>query len=101
MDDNYNFFKKKVDGYYYDNELVFPSTEASSANNIREDNKIIDDKENNYISPFDLVQDNFYIERKFREYVEKFLNNGKPKLFKSPSEGNKIVSLLNVSFSPE
>lgn len=101
MDDNYNFFKKKADGYYYDNELVFPFIEASPAANIREDNKIVKDKEEYFISPFDLAQDNFYIERKFREYVERFLNNGKPKLFKSPSEGNKIVSLLNVSFSPE
>lgn len=101
MDDNYNFFKKKADGYYYDNELVFPFVEASSADNIREDNKIINDKEEYFVSPFDLAQDNFYIERKFRECVERFLNNGKPKLFKSPSEGNKIVSLLNVSFSPE
>lgn len=101
MDDNYNFFKKKADGYYYDNELVFPFIETFPANNIREDNKIVKDKEEYFISPFDLTQDNFYIERKFREYVERFLNNGKPKLFKSPSEGNKIVSLLNVSFSPE
>lgn len=101
MDDNYNFFKKKADGYYYDNELVFPFVEASSADNIREDNRIINDKEEYFVSPFDLAQDNFYIERKFRECVERFLNNGKPKLFKSPSEGNKIVSLLNVSFSPE
>ena len=39
-------------------------------------------------------------ERKFREEVEKFLNNGKPKLFKSPTEGNFIVGLMNISFSP-
>ena len=63
--------------------------------------RVVKDKEEYFVSPFDLTQDNFYTERKFRECVERFLNNGKPKLFKSPSEGNKIISLLNVSFSPE
>jgi hypothetical protein len=29
-----------------------------------------------------------------------WLNNGKPKLFRSPSEGNYIVRLMSVSLTP-
>jgi hypothetical protein len=32
--------------------------------------------------------------------VLEWLNNGEPKLFKSPTEGNYIVRLMNVSLSP-
>lgn len=48
-----------------------------------------------------LTSENIYLEKIFREKVEAFLNNGKPKLFKSPTEGKKIISLMNVSFVPE
>ena len=45
---------------------------------------------------------NMYAERKFREEVYKWLTNGQPKLFRSPTEGNYIVRLMNVSLtSPE
>ena len=39
-------------------------------------------------------------ERDFREAVMDFLYDGKPKLFKSPTEGNMIVRLMDVSLSP-
>lgn len=42
----------------------------------------------------------YYQEKVFREEVETFLNNGKNKLFKSPTEGNLIINLMNVSLSP-
>jgi hypothetical protein len=32
--------------------------------------------------------------------VLEWLNNGKPKVFKSPTEGNYIIRLMNVSLSP-
>lgn len=48
----------------------------------------------------DLVLDNIYSERQFKLKVLDWLNNGKPKLFKSPTEGNYIVRLVNVSLSP-
>jgi hypothetical protein len=41
-----------------------------------------------------------YLERKFREYVMKWLSNGKPKLYRSETEGNMIVIVSDVSFSP-
>ena len=36
----------------------------------------------------------------FREKVIEFLNDGKVKLFRSPSEGNILISLSNVSLTP-
>ena len=47
-----------------------------------------------------LTDNNIFIERKFREKVEEFLNNGDYKLFKSPTEGNIVVTLMNVTLTP-
>ena len=47
-----------------------------------------------------LSEQNFFIERKFRTEVFKWLTNGQPKLLKSPTEGNAIVRLSNVSLAP-
>ena len=43
----------------------------------------------------------FAVERKFKLAVQDWLMNGQPKLFRSPTEGNYIVRLMNVSLSPE
>lgn len=43
---------------------------------------------------------NIVAERIFKLEVLDWLNNGKPKLFRSPTEGNYIVRLMNTSFSP-
>ena len=48
----------------------------------------------------DLTDENFFNERQFKLKVLDWLNNGKPKLFRSPSEGNYIVRLMNNSLSP-
>lgn len=47
-----------------------------------------------------LVGYNVAAERKFKMEVLAWLNNGKPKLFRSPTEGNFIIRLMNVSLSP-
>ena len=44
--------------------------------------------------------DNFKREREFKLEVLNWLNDGKPKLFRSPGEGNYIVRLMNTSLSP-
>lgn len=41
-----------------------------------------------------------YIERKFRDKVMEWLSDGKPKLYRSETEGNMIVMLSGVSFTP-
>lgn len=48
----------------------------------------------------DLTSKNITQERKFKMSVYEWLTNGKPKLFRSPGEGNYIVRLLNVSLTP-
>lgn len=48
-----------------------------------------------------LTGDNFTKERDFKLEVLNWLNNGQVKVFKSSSEGNYIVRLMNVSLSPQ
>lgn len=45
-------------------------------------------------------QYDYTYEREFREAVESFLLNSKVKLFKSLQEGNMLVKLMNISFTP-
>ena len=47
-----------------------------------------------------LSSENIYNERQFKLEVLEWLNNGQPKIFRSPTEGNYIVRLMNVSLSP-
>ena len=53
----------------------------------------------NYIRT-NLTSDNVYNERQFKLEVLNWLNNGKPKLFRSATEGSYIIRLMNVSLSP-
>ena len=48
----------------------------------------------------DLTDNNIAAERIFKLKVLDFFNDGKPKLFKSPTEGNYIVRLMNTSMAP-
>lgn len=47
-----------------------------------------------------LTADNFFLEKKYRDAAESFLNDGEYKLFRSPTEGNFIIGLINVSLKP-
>lgn len=53
-----------------------------------------------YQTTHNLTANNFMAERIFKLEVLQWLNNGKPKLFRSPGEGNYLVRLMNVSLSP-
>ena len=48
----------------------------------------------------DLTSQNIASERYFKRSVLEWLNNGYPKLFRSPTEGNFIVRIMNVSLTP-
>lgn len=48
-----------------------------------------------------LSDTNVYNERIYREKIEQFLTNGKAKLFKSATEGNKLIYLMQTSLTPE
>lgn len=61
----------------------------------------------NYIKQYDydynvtdLTDRNILLEKKFKLSVLDFLNDKKPKLFRSPTEGNYVVATMNVSLSP-
>ena len=58
--------------------------------------------EKEVISAFetDLTDQTIYQERKFREAVISFLNDGEYKLYRSATEGNMLVVLTNVSLTP-
>jgi hypothetical protein len=47
-----------------------------------------------------LTSENIYNEKKFKLLVLDWLTNGQPKIFRSPTEGNYIVRLMNTSLSP-
>lgn len=47
------------------------------------------------------LQNDWIYEKKYREKIEAFLMDGKPKLFKSTPEGNIIVRLTDISLTPE
>lgn len=47
-----------------------------------------------------LSSENISMEKTYKLEALKWLTNGKPKLFRSPTEGNYIVRLMNVSLSP-
>ena len=105
MDDAETFFCwKTIDGktgYYYNNELIISSNVYDKDNiSTPRDKTPNDDTFKPPLSLHNLTNENIFIERKFREKVEEFLNDGKPKLFKSATEGNFIVSLINISFTP-
>lgn len=48
----------------------------------------------------DLVDNNIAAERIFKMKVLEWFNNGQPKIFRSPGEGNYIVRLTNASMTP-
>ena len=79
MDENNTFTNKKI--VYNGNDIV------ELYQNYNEANKI--------------VQYDYIYEREFRNLVSNFLYDGKPKLFKSPTEGNILVRITDVSMSPQ
>lgn len=62
--------------------------------------KDIVDKYEQYNLDRNILQRDFTFERDFRQMVLDFLLDGKPKLFKSPTEGNIIVRLMDVNCTP-
>lgn len=69
-------------------------TQEEAYENMYWDYKNYNDKEN--ISPYA----DFVWEKAFREKVKEFLQDGNVKLFRSPTEGNFLVKLMDVQFQP-
>ena len=99
LDENLNFFNLKNNQLYYRDELILSLDEAPQKRTY--DRQNLDNiRYNKTPQIIDLTAENAYIERRFREKVEEFLNTTPYFLFKSPTEGNMIISLINVAFQP-
>ena len=85
------------DGYelitYYKNPLFIKENSIFQENRELYDNYLY---QKNIQSHEDII-----FERFFRDLVIEFLTNGKPKLFRSATEGNMLIYLSNVSFTPK
>ena len=93
------------DMHYFVNPQWDHTHRHSSATNLQyerdEDKYTIDGQPENALwNSHDFSDTTIALERNFKLEVLDWLNNGKPKLFKSPYEGNYIVRLMNVSLSP-
>lgn len=80
---------------HYSKNIVSEITDMYNVHN----DEYADIKNSNYRTT-NLTSYNITAERIFKLAVLEWLNNGKPKLFRSPTEGNYIVRLLNVSLQP-
>lgn len=69
--------------------------------NYEQHKKDYDDISSMRLRTTQLTSFNFSAERIFKLAVLEWLNNGKPKLFRSPGEGNYIVRLMGASLTPE
>lgn len=110
MDDDQTFLQLNDKGFYYSDELTIPRDkfEEYSLKRLGYNDEYgtlqsgnVPNNYNNLTIDTNLTYNNIFVERKFREKVEEFLNNFDYKLFKSPTEGNIVIVLQNVSLSPE
>ena len=60
-----------------------------------------DTRADNAINTYSISNYNTYAERIFKLKLLEWLNNSSIKMFKSPTEGNYLVRLMNVSLTPE
>ena len=92
-DENELFIKKS--------ELKINYNEWDSADDRQSWQGVPKDRASNFYEiTTQLTANNFISERTFKMTVLAWLNNGKPKLFRSPGEGNYLVRLMNASLSP-
>lgn len=84
--------------YWVDNEELFKPLSDIGIKDI--DGLVRRDEIPNNKKTTDLVNYNIAAERQFKLDVLEWLTNGKPKLFRSPAEGNYIVRLMNTSLTP-
>lgn len=90
-----------------DNEYFYNMLDANQAYILQDEyrkRELADSNENKIngqkIRTTNLTDYNITAERIFKLKVLEFLDNGKPKLFRSPTEGNYIVRLSNSSLTP-
>ena len=90
---DWSYFNNMLDG---NQAFVLQGLYANRENPLSQENMINQSK----TRTTQLIDYNIVAERIFKMKVLEFLNDGKPKLFRSPAEGNYIVRLLNSSLTP-
>lgn len=91
---DYDYFNNMLDA----NQAYKLQNEYAKRENVNsQENRIARKKDRTT----NLTDYNIVAERIFKMKVLDFLNDGKPKLFRSPGEGNYIVRLMNSSLSPD
>lgn len=93
MDEDNFFLNNVFDNPHRTNTIISKFLEP-------EEKEKINAKRKTAIKSTDLSRENIYKEREFKLAVLDWLNDGQPKLFRSPTEGNYIVRLMNASLSP-
>lgn len=83
-----------------DNNLFFENTNTRIGAHRHSTSSLTAEEDIEYTKSFNLYDINIKKEREFKLAVLDWLNNGKPKVFKSSVEGNYIVSLMQVSLTP-
>lgn len=88
--------------YHMDNEQLFSqNTPWKNNGEIIRNETPANDNNNAFLPTTNLTGENTAAERNFKMEVLQWLNNGQPKLFRSPTEGSFIVRLMNISLTPE
>lgn len=91
-------YKMDEKSLFYDFDNIFNST--TSLQRTKECNLERSSFHEAYDFNNNLTLDNIKYEKIFRDQVEEFLTNGKYKIFKSPIEGIRIISLTGVTLTP-
>lgn len=86
--------------YHMDNNETFLNR-GHNSNTLQRQSTNDSSTDSSFIPTTQLTGRNVYEEREFKLAVLEWLNNGKPKLFRSPTEGAYLVRLMNISLSPE
>lgn len=89
--------------YLADENELFMSNNELFGQSIKNIERASTNETDVYLSPSrstNLTMQNIAAEFKFRNAVLEWLNDGRVKLFKSPTEGNMLIKLMNVSLIP-
>lgn len=101
-DEQQTFISQKLDGIYAGTKLIAPARkfEQPWLEQRDLDNIVVETDDNRFAIDYSLGHNNYFVERRFREAVESWLNDFNYKLFRSCSEGNIPVMLMNISMTP-
>lgn len=104
----YPYIRRNGNLYYRSFPITGTITEYMDEASLLTDTSEMFDGYYNYYTTFKNSETDEYVnrydyitERKFREQVEEFLYNAKPKLYKSMQEGNIFIKLMEVSLTPK